>query len=116
MNLETIRAVNVERAQRWHKGFPYGDDDWSGADWSNAMCGEVGEAANVVKKIRRLETGTMQIGEPELEYLRQQLGHEIADVILYADLLAAYYGIDLASVITQKFNLVSEKYGFPERL
>jgi hypothetical protein len=27
------------------------------ADWSNAMCGEAGEAANVVKKIRWIETG-----------------------------------------------------------
>jgi hypothetical protein len=34
-----VREQNVSRLARWH-----GDDnDWSLADWSNAMCGEAGE-------------------------------------------------------------------------
>lgn len=44
------------------------------------------------------------------------LGEELADVFLYLDLLAGYYGVDLPAAIVKKFNKVSEKQGFPERL
>jgi hypothetical protein len=33
-----------------------------GDDWSNAICGEAGEVANVVKRMRRIETGTRTWG------------------------------------------------------
>lgn len=55
MTFEKFSQVNLERCKAWHPGFP--NDAWTGADWSNAMCGEAGEAANVVKKLRRQETG-----------------------------------------------------------
>lgn len=113
LNLARLRDVNVSRKQRWH-----GDaDEWSGADWSNAMCGEAGEAANVVKKLRRHETGTgTSYNTPGVGELMAALAEELADVITYADLLAAYYGIDLAAAVIAKFDHVSEAQGFPERL
>ena len=45
-----LSVVNRKRCRRWHGGDSEG---WTGSDWSNAMCGEAGEAANVVKKLRR---------------------------------------------------------------
>lgn len=39
-----------------------------------------------------------------------------ADMLNLADLLAAKYGIDLAAAIVHKFNVVSERQDFPERL
>ena len=113
-----LHATNIQRCKRWHPNFMSGDgDEWTGADWSNAMCGESGEAANIVKKLRRLETGTTPgPDDPPKERLLEMLDEEIADVICYADLLAAHYGLDPARAVAMKFNKVSEKQGFPERL
>jgi hypothetical protein len=111
-----LRAANVSRAKRWHPEFGNSDADWSGADWSNAMCGEAGEAANVVKKLRRYECGLRNIGDPPSDELLAMLGTELADTVTYADLLGAHYNLDLGFYIVDKFNVVSETQGFPERL
>ena len=124
LTFAALREANVTRCKRWHPNFLMGNDaglsaveEWSGADWSNAMCGEAGETANVVKKLRRLETGTDQgPDDPPPERLREMLADEIADTVTYADLLAAHYGIDLAAAIASKFNRVSERQGFPDRI
>jgi NTP pyrophosphatase (non-canonical NTP hydrolase) len=110
-----VSAINGARCARWHPGFP-DDDTWSLADWSNAMCGEAGEAANVVKKLRRVEDGLIgKLDRPEPELLAA-LAAELADVFCYLDLLATKAGIDLPAAIVRKFNEVSERQGFPERL
>ena len=125
-----LRAANVSRAKRWHPGFGSSDADWSSADWSNAMQGEVGEVAevfvllvaasgksgNIVKKLRRYECGLHNIGDPAPDELIAMLGSELADTVAYADLLGAHYNLDLGFYIVDKFNRVSEKQGFPERL
>jgi NTP pyrophosphatase (non-canonical NTP hydrolase) len=115
LTFSALRETNIRRASRWHPGFP-ADDEWNGADWSNAMCGEAGEAANVVKKLRRRETGHRGMLDRPVDELLGALAHELADVVIYADLLARKYGIDLGAAVVEKFNIVSERQGFPERL
>lgn len=111
LTFDALRRQNAQRHVRWS------DDQWSGGDWSNAMCGEAGEAANVVKKLRRHETGgVVQYNTPSPAELHGALGMELADVVIYADLLALYYNVDLGHAVTEKFNLVSMAQGFPERL
>ena len=79
------------------------------------MGGEAGEALNVVKKLNRERDGltgnTIHGSE-----LKAALANEIADTLIYLDLLAARGGIDLAAAVVSKFNAVSEREGFPERL
>lgn len=111
--LKGLRKANKKRLKRWH---PKESEPWSLADYSNAMCGEAGEAANVVKKIRRIETMVAGADDHKLPELLQALGKELADVAIYLDILANEAGIDLRRVIIDKFNEVSEKRGFPERL
>lgn len=115
LTIEEIVRTNASRAVRWH---PPETEQWSGADWSNAMCGEAGEAANVVKKIRRHETGLAGLGQPvpPLDELHSMLADELADVVCYLVLLANHYDVDLTEAIVSKFNRVSELQGFPERL
>lgn len=113
LTFDALRAVNVTRCQRWHGAE---SEPWSGADWSNAMCGEAGEAANVVKKLRRHETGATNDGDPTPDELRAMLAHELADVCIYLDLLGQHYDIDLGAAVAEKFDIVSERYGWPERL
>lgn len=112
-DFQQLREANVSRMHRWHGAA----DTWTGADWSNAMNGEAGETANIVKKIRRHETGLgTSYNTPALDELHGKLADEIADTVIYADLLAAHYGIDLGAAVASKFNRVSDAQGFPERI
>lgn len=117
----SIRFVQHQsrlRAARWHGG--NGVLDWSGLEWAGAMCGEAGEAANVAKKLRRLEQqldGNKQSERPgEFHDLVDHLARECADTFLYLVLLAERYGIDLESAVKLAFNQKSQALGFPERL
>jgi NTP pyrophosphatase (non-canonical NTP hydrolase) len=80
------------------------------------MAGEAGETCNVVKKLRRAECGMRGVLDADPAGLLARLADELADTVTYADLLATYYGIDLAAAIASKFNRVSELQGFPEQL
>jgi NTP pyrophosphatase (non-canonical NTP hydrolase) len=115
LTFEQVSLTNRERAERWHPGYP-ADEGWSIADWSNAMAGEAGEACNIVKKIRRWQCGLKGELDPPLDKLNHKLAEELADVFLYLDLLATKANIDLPAAIVAKFNKVSERQGFPERL
>lgn len=107
-----LRAANAKRVKRWHPG---GVTDWSLSDWAVAMAGEAGELCNVVKKLNRERDRITGNTASEAE-LRDALGKEIADTLIYLDLLAMRAGLDLAEVTIGKFNEVSERVGFPERL
>jgi NTP pyrophosphatase (non-canonical NTP hydrolase) len=105
LSLDELRRTNETRRVEW--ATRDGSRPWCGADWSNEMCGEAGEAANVVKKLRRLETGYKSpFTEDELLV---RLGEELADVIICVDLLAMYYGIELGLITKLKFNETSDK-------
>jgi len=115
LTFEQVHAVNTARCRRWHK-----DEisPWTGADWATALGGECGEALNIVKKLRRLETFPPDTGQPDgtPAELADALADELADVFLYLDLLAYHYGIDLVYAIVRKFNRKSAEQGFPEEL
>ena len=113
-SFDEIRAQNVSRALKWHNGNLL---DWSPLEWAGAMCGEAGEAANVAKKLKRLDTKIIGgLDESDKSRLIQKLADEIADVFLYLDLLAACYDIDMELAIRKKFNEVSDRHEFSERL
>lgn len=111
MDLRELHAKNETRVARWHE-----DNVWEGTDWATALAGEMGEACNVVKKLRRAETGAINAGDPPVEELVEMLALECADVLIYLEILASHYGIDLGEATVTKFNQTSEKYDFPERL
>ena len=106
LTLHTLRRANMARVPlfknaRGERAHSMDEHDWSLGEWMTAMTGEVGEAANLIKKIRR--------GDFSLEYARPELAKELADVLIYLDLLAHRAGIDLADAVRQKFNEVSRK-------
>lgn len=113
LNFDGLRLMNAARCARWH---PPDSEPWNAADWSNATCGEAGEMANKVKKYRRYETRTLRQGDPPPEEIKKQIAEEIADMVIYGDLLANYLGINLGEAIREKFNAKSREMGFPERL
>jgi len=102
LSFHDLRQANVPRcAEAFHD-----PDSWSLERWALAMIGEAGEVCNAVKKIIR-EDGTGSV---------DALAEELADVIIYCDLLAARARIDLAVAVRDKFNRVSEKRGSAIRL
>ena len=82
--------------------------DWKLSAWSNAILGELGEAANIIKKIER--------GDFTLDEARPLLAKEFADAATYLDLAAQQAGIDLGTAVVEKFNEVSERVGSDVRL
>lgn len=114
MRFEDLRAANVSRVGRWHP--KAGVMEWSLSDWGVAAGGEMGEALDIIKKLNRYRDGLAKPSFRSEEQLLVDLGKELADITIYLDLLALRAGIDLGAVVAAKFNEVSEKMGFPERL
>lgn len=115
LTFDQLREVNGTRCLRWH---PQGITSWSQSDWAVAIAGEAGEMCNVVKKLNRLRDGLVgNHGDDESRTaLVAKLGKELADVVIYCDLLAQREGMNLGVLVQEKFNEVSERNDFPERL
>lgn len=56
MNLSDFSRKNRERCES-PEGFNHKLTDWSLSDWMTALMGELGEAANVAKKLNRIRDG-----------------------------------------------------------
>lgn len=108
LRFETLRQANLLRVPvfknaKGELSHPNGVNDWSMNDWMTALCGEVGELANELKKVHR--------GDISIEEAREKISNEIADVQCYLDLLAIRCGIHLDEATMTKFNAVSKKIG-----
>lgn len=106
LSFDSLRDANVRRCEEvFHKL-----TDWSPTDWATAMAGECGEACNEIKKLRRLDGADADSDTAEnRHWLKVNIAHELADLVIYADLLAARLDIDLGEAIKFKFNEVSDK-------
>ena len=82
--------------------------DWSPAQWLQAAVGELGEYANMRKKFER--------GDITASEFQEAAEKELADVVIYLDLLAFQLKVDLGLAVTNKFNEVSERVGSSMRL
>jgi NTP pyrophosphatase (non-canonical NTP hydrolase) len=113
---EEISQINRDRSKQWHSTGSAGESNWSVSDWGVAMAGEAGEVCDAIKKLNRRRDGiTMGVTRSQ-EELTIDIGKEIADTFLYLDLLAERLGLNMEDCIVQKFNEVSDKYGFPQKL
>ncbi len=111
--LQQFSQINKQRCERWH---PMGINSWSLSDWLTATAGELGEAANVIKKLNRIRDGLTGNGALTESEIKIMLGKEIADTFCYLDLLATAAGFSLAELVKQKFNEISDRNGFPEKV
>jgi NTP pyrophosphatase (non-canonical NTP hydrolase) len=111
LTFSELREANLTRCS----GYFHPIDAWSPTDWATALAGECGEACNEVKKLRRLECGFQNEKRKEEEII-DAIGKELADTIIYADLLAARLKLDLAEYVRNKFNEVSARVNCNIRL
>jgi len=108
--LPTFKNGKGELAHPTVEGQPPGHD-WALSQWANATCGELGEAANLVKKIERGDFALDDVITIKGESMtaRELLAKEIADVVCYIDLLANRAGIDVGDAVRAKFNEISNR-------
>ncbi len=103
IDLSALTRINKARCLI---GFHHTLDSWKTSQWTNAIAGETGEACNIAKKMDRILDG-INGNKPEdndLKILRANLGKELADIVIYADLAASSLGFDLTDLIVKKFN------------
>jgi NTP pyrophosphatase (non-canonical NTP hydrolase) len=111
LTFEAFSRANRKRCEA-PDGFNKPVEHWSLSDWFTACMGELGEAANVAKKLNRVRDGIPGNGDISEAELRQMLADEIADTFIYLDLLAQSQGIDLERAVRDKFEATSRKIGY----
>src|SRR5690606_26105229 len=57
LSFRKVSETNLDRALVWH---PKGLEEWSPLEWGGALAGEAGELCNILKKLKRLDTGLQQ--------------------------------------------------------
>ena len=113
LSFKTLREANKRRlplfkdAQgRTAHALPDGSD-WSPAEWCGAVLGELGELANLEKKIKR---GDFDMDDPVVHAKVQgEIAREFADIATYLDIYAMQRGVDLGEAVRVKFNEVSRR-------
>ena len=113
LTFDQLRAANIARCTPEVWGELNGLENWSANDWMTALVGEVGELANLLKKIRR---GVDLTRGMTLTELHAKCVGELADVQCYLDLLGAKLKINLGEAVRAKFNEVSERVGSSVKL
>jgi NTP pyrophosphatase (non-canonical NTP hydrolase) len=134
LTFDQLRQANINRLPHFknRKGEPAHSEpdgsDWLLSAWANAAAGEYGEVAEALLDfmlftkiakhlglgsdlIKKIERGDVSLGDK-----RTALGDELADVLTYVDILAYRAGIDLGEAARRKWNIVSERVGYPARI
>ena len=101
LTFQALREANFKRCNdSWHRV-----EEWSPAEWLMCVTGELGELAGLLKHYRRGES--LPAGSVE---------EEIADIMIYLDLLAASLGVYVDTAVIRKFNSTSEQIGSKYKL
>jgi NTP pyrophosphatase (non-canonical NTP hydrolase) len=109
LTFEQFARVNWARCES-PRGFNH--RLWSLSDWITAVLGELGEAANIAKKLNRVRDGIPGNTLSEAE-LRAAFRREIGDVFVYLDLIAQSQGFRLEDAAREVFNAKSAELGMP---
>lgn len=114
MTFGEFSQANRERCES-AEGFNHPLAGWSTSDWMTATMGELGEAANVVKKLNRVRDGVPG-NKQTADQLFEQLRKELGDVFVYLDLMAQSLGFNIADAAAEVFNAKSAEIGYRKQL
>jgi len=110
MDMGTFSEINKRRCES-PSGFNHALKSWSLSDWMTAITGELGEAANIAKKLNRVRDGIPGNNMTEAE-LRAAFRKEMADTFIYLDLACQSEGFLLQDAVFEKFEETSRKIGY----
>ena len=82
-------------------------DNWSLNDWIVAVTGELGEFADISKKVRR--------GDLTLEQAKPELRLEFADILAYLIYLGNKLDIDIGDAFKEKWNIIGHRLDLPTK-
>jgi NTP pyrophosphatase (non-canonical NTP hydrolase) len=114
LTFSELRRANRARCEA-ADGFNHKINSWSLSDWMTAACGELGEAANIIKKLNRYRDD-LRGNKMSRAELQAKLMMEIADTVIYLDLLCQRAGIDLDEAVITAFDEKSDEIGWPHPL
>lgn len=114
MTFGQFSQANRERCES-PLGFNQNLADWSTSDWFVAVMGELGEAANVAKKLNRVRDG-IPGNKENPEQLQAKLRKELGDVFVYLDLLCQAHGFSVADAAAEVFNAKSVEIGYGTKI
>ena len=100
ISFDNLRTANLNRFNDFGDKYPYNPNSWGLTEWAVAIAGEAGEMCNLVKKRNRGQ-----------DIPAAELGKELADMVIYIDLMAHALGFDLGELVKEKFNEVSGRIG-----
>lgn len=111
--LREFSAANRLRCEAAN-GFNHALHSWSTSDWFTALMGELGEAANVAKKLNRHRDNINgnQGADREVERLHVKLRQELGDTFVYLDLLCQSLGFNVLDAAIEVFNAKSAEIGY----
>lgn len=112
MNFREFSALNRQRCES-PNGFNHKLSGWSLSDWFTATLGELGEAANIAKKLNRVRDDIPGNSETT-EWLQRALADELADTFIYLDLLCQSQDISLHDAVMRKFQKTSIKIKYDD--
>lgn len=101
LTFNVLRGANRRRQQEWP-----GNEQADVAFRAIEVAGEAGEVAEAVKKFLRAERGIK--GSTAT---KDDVAHELGDLLVSIDLLADSLGINLNDALRNTFNDTSERYG-----
>lgn len=113
LNMDDFSRINRDRCEA-SDGFNHQLSDWTLSDWMTATLGELGEAANIAKKLNRVRDG-IKGNQETVEELKEALADEIADTFIYLDLMAQSCGYNLSEIVWAKFCKTSAKIGYTNK-
>lgn len=111
---EEFSKINLTRCES-QQGFNHQLHSWSTSDWLTATVGELGEAANIIKKLNRVRDGVKGNKESESELL-DKLMNELGDTYVYLDLMCQSLGFNIGDAAVKVFNSKSLEIGCPIKI
>lgn len=108
----TFNKFQQQNEVRCVNGFGHNLNDWSLMEWGAATAGEIGEACNKAKKLKRIVQNIKGNKEGEnFKNLSDAMAREIADSIVYSFLWLSAAGYNAEEVVRSVFNSKSDEIG-----
>lgn len=120
LTISDFAKINLKRCDAPKpQGFG-GHKDWEPDNWTNAVCGEAGEAANKAKKFAQRTEDCRTVKEyiqfcetVEGQDMLRGIAVELADTIIYSLIAIQKFGFDPAEILIKTFNDVSLREHMP---
>lgn len=115
LTFDELAAANRHRSEA-ASGFNQRIDAFTVSDRLVELMGEVGETANVAKKLTRIQKGGSRANKETEPELQAKLRLEVGDTLISLDLLCQRLGFTLEGCAVDAFNSKSREIGYEGQL